>query len=355
MHEVLGSSKEIILYGYGQYGRVIKSYLDSTYPRLKIIIVDDKLKGEGIQKLADIKNKAIPVIITAFEVNAIALMREKCVKLGFVNLCSDKAWLASLKEAQQGIGYEKASGRVRQGLCPLCGSDAKEIYVTAIEEFVFQCQVCSHVFKEGYGSFVDVEMLYSDISYYHRNPFSSSDREKLRPQIDARLKVLLDAGVRVDSEEALHILEVGCLEGVLLHELKQLGHRVKGCEVNVPALEIGVQEFGLEIVSEDIAKKPFADDSFDVICSFHVLEHLVDPKSAMKACKDMLKKGGTVVMSLPMDEDDYENIEHLHFFTQKSMALLLEEIFGNGEVKIGSPYYVGNTRYFTMDAKAVKL
>lgn len=351
MHEVLKNSKKVIIYGYGQYGRVLKEYIKNHFTTLNIIVVDDKLIGGEIRKLEDLQDIATPVLITAYEPNAIALMQEKCSRLGFKSIHSDREFLQQLKQNYIKEAYEKSSGEVKKSSCPICGGDAREFYITSDGVSLLRCQNCTHEFKFGFSSFEDIENLYSDISYYHRNPFSSKDLKKLEPQIKNRLENLKQY---TSLESPLDILEIGCLEGVLLYELKKLGHKVKGCEVNKPALEIGIKEFGLEIVSKDIDTQPFSQNSFDLIYSFHVLEHLIDPKTSLVSCRKMLKNGGTIIMNLPMDEDDYENVEHLHFFNKKSAIFLLDSVFGSGEVFESSEYYAGGTKYKTMNMVARK-
>eukprot|EP01022_Parablepharisma_sp_SALTPOND_P034224 TRINITY_DN90969_c0_g1_i1.p1 TRINITY_DN90969_c0_g1~~TRINITY_DN90969_c0_g1_i1.p1 ORF type:complete len:376 (+),score=28.40 TRINITY_DN90969_c0_g1_i1:1260-2387(+) len=293
----------------------------------------------------------MPVIITAYEPKAIALMKEKCLKSGFASVYSDREFLQKLKNEYTKKGYKKSKAALHKSSCPICGSDAKSFYTTSDNIAVLKCLNCTHEFKYGFTSFVDIENLYSDISYYHRNPFSSDDIKKLEPQIANRLDII-KRYVSLDS--SIDILEIGCLEGVLLLELKKRGHRVKGCEVNKPALEIGIKEFGLEIVSEDINTKPFPQSSFDLIYSFHVLEHLIDPKASLQACKEMLRNDGVMMMNLPLNEDDYENVEHLHFFNKKSANYLLKSVFGGGEAFESSEYYAGGIKYKTMDMVARK-
>jgi len=351
LHDTLKNSKKIIIYGYGQYGRILKKYIENHFDALLITIVDDKLSGGEIKRLEDLQDNSTPVLITAYEPNAILLIKEKCFKFGFTAIYSDREFLQQLKQYYTKEAYKKSSGEKKKSSCPICNSDAKEFYITSDEVPLLKCLNCTHEFKYGFSSFSDIKNLYSDISYYHRNPFSSKDIKKLEPQIKIRLDTL---NRYISLDKPLDILEVGCLEGVLLHKLQNLGHKVKGCEVNRPALEVGIKEFGLEIVSEDINMQPFSENSFDLIYSFHVLEHLTNPTLSLRACKKMLKDNGKLVMNLPMDEDDYENIEHLHFFNKTSASYLLKSVFGGGEIFDGGEYYAGGTKYKTMDMVAKK-
>ncbi len=50
----------------------------------------------------------------------------------------------------------------------------------------------------------------------------------------------------------------------------------------------------------DITNIPFADNEFDYIFAFHVLEHIPDDIKAMKELYRVLKPGGTAYLSVPL-------------------------------------------------------
>lgn len=63
-------------------------------------------------------------------------------------------------------------------------------------------------------------------------------------------------------------------------------------------------------IKADLCDLPFADHSFDLILCNHVLEHIPADKQAMKELYRVLKKGGTLIAQVPLDEnreDTYEN------------------------------------------------
>lgn len=83
---------------------------------------------------------------------------------------------------------------------------------------------------------------------------------------------------------------------------------------------------------------PFAPDSFDVITSISVVEHIRDDKNAIKNIWGLLKPGGTLLLSVPcaaVSEEEYRDVdfygvqvpdEHGFFFHQYKYDLsLLEE------------------------------
>ncbi len=77
------------------------------------------------------------------------------------------------------------------------------------------------------------------------------------------------------------VLDAGCGEGVLSCMVAQHGLEVVGVDISAPnianaqrlAEEWGVQ---VEFLQADMEALPFSDDSFDIVLSSHVLEHLPD-------------------------------------------------------------------------------
>ena len=55
-------------------------------------------------------------------------------------------------------------------------------------------------------------------------------------------------------------------------------------------------------VKADICALPFQDNSFDLILCNHVLEHIPDDATAMKELFRVLKKGGTLIAQVPLNE-----------------------------------------------------
>jgi methionine biosynthesis protein MetW len=94
------------------------------------------------------------------------------------------------------------------------------------------------------------------------------------------------------------VLDIGCGDGVLCSLLDgELGCAVCGADFSKVALE-RVKERGFPVVQVDIEKPlPFVDDSFDhVVCS-EVLEHLFDPRAALKEMVRVASR--SVVVTVP--------------------------------------------------------
>lgn len=133
------------------------------------------------------------------------------------------------------------------------------------------------------------------------------------------------------------ILDVGCGEGKFLWALDGERWERHGVELNAAIVEtVGPRVPGVSITigSLDAGQLPLA--SFDVITFWHVLEHIPRPAAALQRVFELLKPGGTVVISLPNIASHqarwfrsnwyaFSDVpRHLHHFSPGSLRLLLE-------------------------------
>lgn len=98
------------------------------------------------------------------------------------------------------------------------------------------------------------------------------------------------------------LLDVGCAEGATLNVLKLNGFDVFGIEPSEPMVNFGKEEFQLtdhEIVTGYYNDFTFPDNFFDGIISYHVIEHIKEPKVFLKNFFSHLKMGVTYFFQLP--------------------------------------------------------
>jgi len=69
-------------------------------------------------------------------------------------------------------------------------------------------------------------------------------------------------------------LDVGCGTGRLVHYLRRLGVEAYGIEISKYALEVAAKEVKPYLKYGDIVKIPYPNNSFDLVLTFDVLEHL---------------------------------------------------------------------------------
>jgi 2-polyprenyl-3-methyl-5-hydroxy-6-metoxy-1,4-benzoquinol methylase len=146
-------------------------------------------------------------------------------------------------------------------------------------------------------------------------------------------------------QKASSILDVGCSSGGFGQLLKtERSVEVWGVELNEQAAEIAAQRIDRVICAAFDSNLDLPSQYFDCIIFNDVLEHLVDPFSALLYSKELLRNGGVVVTSIPnvrffgniwklLVHKDWKYTDqgildrtHLRFFTYRSILETFEAL-----------------------------
>jgi ubiquinone/menaquinone biosynthesis C-methylase UbiE len=90
------------------------------------------------------------------------------------------------------------------------------------------------------------------------------------------------------------VLEAGCGTGLLLERIARFASRARGVDLSAGMLA-RARERGLEVVQGSVTALPYRDASFDVVCSFKVLAHVSDIRTAMTEMARVCRPGGHVL------------------------------------------------------------
>jgi SAM-dependent methyltransferase len=158
--------------------------------------------------------------------------------------------------------------------------------------------------------------------------------ETTRPEVQA-----------VVPASSRRILDLGCASGALGAALKERqGAEVVGVELLVDYARDAEAVLD-RVICSDVASALASPDElgrFDCVIAADVLEHLVDPWTALADAVAILEPRGTVVVSLPnvqylktfmtlargtwpQDDDGLFDRTHLRWFTVRDMRALLED------------------------------
>lgn len=97
-------------------------------------------------------------------------------------------------------------------------------------------------------------------------------------------------------------LDMGCGAGLLAEPLARLGAAVTGVDAapeNVAAARAHAAQAGLAIDYRTGGVETLGDESFDLIVSMEVIEHVAAPEAFVRGLADRLAPGGLLVLSTP--------------------------------------------------------
>lgn len=130
------------------------------------------------------------------------------------------------------------------------------------------------------------------------------------------------------------ILEIGCGNGFFLYELWKLGFRnLKGYEPSVEAIKQAPLEVKNFIIPTEFRVTPGEVSQYDVICSFHTIDHLERPDEFVKDSFRLLKSGGylynithdagSLVHKIFGEHSVMFDIQHIYMFSRTTLKKLL--------------------------------
>ncbi|MGM0563437.1 MAG: bifunctional 2-polyprenyl-6-hydroxyphenol methylase/3-demethylubiquinol 3-O-methyltransferase UbiG [Pseudomonadota bacterium] len=99
------------------------------------------------------------------------------------------------------------------------------------------------------------------------------------------------------------VLDVGCGGGILAEALSAAGADVSGLDLSSEALRaarLHARESGEPVEYLEQSVESLAEEragQYDVVTCMEMLEHVPDPESVIRACAQLVKPGGDVVMS----------------------------------------------------------
>lgn len=118
------------------------------------------------------------------------------------------------------------------------------------------------------------------------------------------------------------ILDVGCGLGFFLKVCDELSFDTYGIDGSEYAISQAKNITKAKLSASDLSKKdfPFADNFFDIVTSFDVLEHLENDEIFFREIKRVLKKNGIAIISTPdgKSEQDKE-LTHINIYKKEDL------------------------------------
>jgi SAM-dependent methyltransferase len=140
------------------------------------------------------------------------------------------------------------------------------------------------------------------------------------------------------------VLDLGCGLGGYSKVLAERGFEVRSFDV-VPEYVERARQLGVPAELYDGERLPLPDDSVDTAILLEVIEHLEQPARLLAEARRVARKGVLVTTPnctqsfgrVPIEFSHMLDVDHRQFFTETSLAALLDEVFGSCEVEQVAP------------------
>ncbi|MBV8880380.1 MAG: class I SAM-dependent methyltransferase [Planctomycetaceae bacterium] len=185
---------------------------------------------------------------------------------------------------------------VRVPRCPACGSRLRARFETDCggrRMSVSQCDGCGSYVKD---PFFDADEIGEVYRHYgaHEQHYDPPPGE-----IDAMVAKIR----RIEREAAVggDLLEVGCGRGYFLTQARRRGWKTHGLEIEGSARTHLLPEVAdaVTFISSERDFSKIEPARYDVICSYQVFEHLLQPKETLAHWIRGLKPGGILILDTP--------------------------------------------------------
>jgi ubiquinone/menaquinone biosynthesis C-methylase UbiE len=130
------------------------------------------------------------------------------------------------------------------------------------------------------------QAYYDDFSTAYNDP-RGEGYHRLIDDLEMDVMLPLCSGKRV--------LEVGCGTGLILSRIAKYATEAVGVDLSKGMIKSAHQQ-GLSVAVGSATQLPFPDNTFDLVCSFKVLAHVPDIRTALAEVTRVTKPGGQMAL-----------------------------------------------------------
>jgi 2-polyprenyl-3-methyl-5-hydroxy-6-metoxy-1,4-benzoquinol methylase len=172
--------------------------------------------------------------------------------------------------------------------CPLCCTHKTKVFIPFPEIPVVQCCNCGFIYSSKILSTKDLS------SYYEHN--FGSERQLQGQTVNASVNSKALAKL-VDFKTINRILDVGTGYGFLLRDLCKL-HQLDatGVELSHQEAEYAQNILNLNVIDSSLSNSGLSKNSYDLVTSFEVLEHITHPIEFIHEMTEYVKPGGHLLI-----------------------------------------------------------
>lgn len=238
----------------------------------------------------------------------------------------------------------------RDGSCHLCGGHGRTVLREEKGYRIVECVTCHLRYLFPQPSLTETAELYSEHYFQSTDALGrgyegyTEQAENLRATFRDRLRFL------PAKTSGNRLLDVGAAAGYFVEQARQAGWDAEGIEPSKWAVAYARDRVRVPVREGILDANTYADNSFDVITFWEVIEHLPDPRNFLLNVARVAKPGATILFSTPDSGSTVARVlgrnwlgwrkipEHLFFFDKPSLARLLRE----------TGFEVTDSRYVTL-------
>lgn len=198
---------------------------------------------------------------------------------------------------------------------------------------LIRCLDCGHC---RYGIDISKEQLRTlyNAGYFTGGEYENhlAEAASFRKNFRLRMKIMSEL---LDPTRHQKLLEIGCGYGIFLDLVRNDFKSVTGIDIAEDAVEHARKVFGLNALCVDFLDLDLGGQTFDVVCLWDTIEHLLEPQRHIEKISRATHHGALLAITT----GDIESLNarlrrsrwrmihppsHLHYFSRKSLSTLLE-------------------------------
>lgn len=214
-----------------------------------------------------------------------------------------------------------------QTTCNVCGSGRVRQISVQGNLVYFCCSQCFYCEKRPELGSAHDDFIASQATYYE-DPLADPFSEPMPIQREKMNQRTLLAGRYL--QPGARILEIGPGNGTFLNWAQSSGYRCTACEQS-SVLSSALRARGFEVIEGEF-EQLVLEDRYDVLFSFHIIEHIASPLSHLTQALSLTRPGGHLVVATPNAASWQQRLfpslsanfdtAHLHVLSLQSLSAL---------------------------------
>jgi SAM-dependent methyltransferase len=170
---------------------------------------------------------------------------------------------------------------------------------------IVRCRTCSLILANPMPFPAGEDRRYRDVADYFDGVWKASEEARAGDDILATAESLL--GYRGK------MLDIGCGTGAMVRAAADRAWDAEGCDISGQFVRHAVEVVGVKARRGTLEELCYPAESFDAVMLVEVIEHLYDPRAAMREVYRILRPGGIAYVSTPNEASLYQVVGNLYY------------------------------------------